>query len=84
MRDLLHGDPSGIADKGRVVHICRQGNGVVQMDASPVYNLHGLTPLDYPFGPAFYVEQDYFEGYLTVVRDFLRPDEDRSALQARL
>ena len=54
------------------------------MDASPVYNLHGLTPLDYPFGPAFYVEQDYFEGYLTVVRDFMRPDEDRSALQARL
>ena len=63
---LLDGaaDPTGIGDEGRVVHICRKGTGVVQLDASPIYDLHGLTPLEY-IGPAFYVEQDCVPLWLT-------------------
>lgn len=75
-------DPTGIGHEGLVVHVCRKGSGVVQLDESPIYNLSGLKPIEYL--SAFYVEQDYTEGFATVVKDYLRPDEDRSALRPRL
>ena len=54
---------------------------MVRLDPSPIYDLSGLAPLCYH--DAFYLEQDYTEGYATVVRDFLR-DENRAALKPRL
>jgi hypothetical protein len=74
-------DPSGLSEGHTQVHICRKGSGVVQFDASPVYDLSGLAPTKYH--GAFYLEQDYVEGFATVVHDFLR-DEDRAALKPRL
>ena len=53
-----------------VVHVCRAGDGVVQFDPSPVYDLSDFTPREY-YG-AYYVETDYTEGYGEVVHDFLR------------
>lgn len=53
------------------VHICRAGDGVIQCDPSPIYNLADFTPLEY-YG-AYYLEQDYTEGYGEVVHDFLNP-----------
>ena len=50
-------DPTGIGHEGLVVHVCRKGSGVVQLDESPIYNLSGLKPIEYL--SAFYVEQDY-------------------------
>ena len=52
------------------VHVCRAGEGVVQCDPQPVYDLSGLVPREY-LG-AHYVEMDYTEGYGTIVRDFLK------------
>ena len=52
------------------VHVVRAGDGVVQVDPSPVYDLSDFTPREY-YG-AFYVETDYTEGYGEVVHDFLR------------
>ena len=51
------------------VHICRAGEGVVQFDPSPVYNLSDFIPREY-YG-AYYTEQDYTEGYGEVLYDFL-------------
>ena len=53
------------------VHVCRAGDGVVQLDPSPIYNLADFTPREY-YG-AYYLEQDYTEGYGEVVHDFLNP-----------
>lgn len=53
------------------VHVCRAGDGVIQCDPSPIYNLADFTPREY-YG-AFYLEQDYTEGYGEVVHDFLNP-----------
>ena len=55
------------------VHVCRAGDGVVQFNPSPVYDLSDLAPLEY-YG-AHYVEMDFTEGYATVVHDFLRDQE---------
>jgi acetoacetate decarboxylase len=54
------------------VHVCRAGDGVVQFEPSPVYDLSAFTPREY-WG-AHYVEMDYTEGYARIVRDFLRPE----------
>ena len=75
-------DPTGIGHVGLTVHPCRKGTGVVQLDESPIYDLSVLKPVEYL--SAFYVEQDYVEGFATVIKDYLRPDEDRSALSPRL
>ena len=54
-------------------HVCRAGEGVVQFNPSPVYDLSDFTPLDY-YG-AHYVEMDFTERYGTIVHDFLRDQE---------
>jgi acetoacetate decarboxylase len=51
------------------VHIVRAGNGVVQFNPSPTYDLSDFTPREY-FG-AYYLEMDYTEGYGEIVKDFL-------------
>ena len=54
------------------VHVCRAGDGVVQFNPSPIYDLSDFTPREY-LG-AHYVEMDYTEGYAEIVRDFLHPE----------
>ncbi len=54
------------------VHICRAGEGVVQFNPMPTYDLSDFTPLEY-YG-AHYLEMDYTEGYAEIVHDFLRQD----------
>ena len=51
------------------IHVCRSGDGVVQFDPSPVYDLSGFSPLEYY--DSYYVEQDYTEGFGEIVHDFL-------------
>ena len=50
------------------VHVCRAGDGVIDLSPSPVYDLSGFKPREYH--GAHYVEMDYTEGYAEVVRDF--------------
>ncbi len=52
------------------VHVCRAGDGTVQFNPSPIYDLSGFTPQEY-FG-AHYVEMDYTEEYAEIVHDFLK------------
>ena len=52
------------------VHACRAGEGVVQFNPVPIYDLSDFTPLEY-YG-AYYTEVDMTEGYGEVVHDFLR------------
>lgn len=52
------------------VHVCRAGEGVVQFNPMPTYDLSDFTPLEY-YG-AHYLEMDYTEGYAEIVHDFLR------------
>jgi acetoacetate decarboxylase len=52
------------------VHVCRAGEGVVQFNPSPIYDLSDFTPREY-YG-AHYIEMDYTEGYAEIIRDFLR------------
>ena len=52
------------------VHVCRAGEGVVQFNPSPIYDLSDFTPQAY-YG-AHYVEMDYTEGYAEIVHDFMR------------
>jgi len=54
------------------VHQCRAGNGIVQFNPMPTYDLSDFTPLEY-YG-AHYLEMDYTEGYAEIVHDFLRED----------
>jgi len=56
-----------------VVHVCRAGDGVVEFQPSPIYDLFDFTPRQY-LG-AHYLEMDYTEGYGDIVRDFLREPE---------
>ena len=51
------------------VHICRAGEGVVQFNPMPIYDLSDFTPQEY-LG-AYYLEMDYTEGYAKIVHDFL-------------
>jgi acetoacetate decarboxylase len=51
------------------VHTCRAGDGVVQFNPSPIYDLSDFTPREY-YG-AHYLEMDYTEGYAEIVHDFL-------------
>jgi acetoacetate decarboxylase len=52
------------------VHACRAGDGVVQFDPSPIYDLSDFAPREY-YG-AHYLEMDYTEGYAEIARDFLK------------
>ena len=51
------------------VHVVRAGDGVVQFRPSPIYDLSDFTPREH-LG-AHYVEMDYTEGYVGIVKDFL-------------
>jgi acetoacetate decarboxylase len=53
----------------QVIHVCRSGDGVVQFNPSPIYDLSGFAPLEY-FG-AYYLEMDMTEGWGEIVKDFL-------------
>ena len=64
-------DPTKVTSD-TVVHECRAGDGVVQFNPSPIYDLSDFTPLEY-FG-AHYIEMDYTEGYGEIVHDFLKED----------
>ena len=52
------------------VHVCRAGDGVVQFNPSPIYDLSDFTPREYY--EAYYVEMDQTEGYAEIVHDFLQ------------
>jgi hypothetical protein len=54
------------------VHVCRSGDGVVQFNPAPIYDLSDFQPREY-LG-ANYLEMDYTEGYGEIVHDFLRKD----------
>lgn len=55
-----------------VVHVCRSGDGVVQFNPAPIYDLSDFQPREY-LG-ANYLEMDFTEGYGEIVHDFLRKD----------
>ena len=44
----------------------------MQFIPSPNYDLSGFTPLEY-YG-AYYIEQDFTEGYGEILHDFLKED----------
>ena len=52
------------------VHVCRAGEGVVQFNPSPIFDLSDFAPKEY-YG-AYYVEMDFTEGYAEIVHDFLQ------------
>ena len=52
------------------VHACRAGEGVVQFNPMPTYDLSDFTPLEY-YG-AYYTEMDYTEGYGKIIHDFMQ------------
>jgi acetoacetate decarboxylase len=52
------------------IHVCRAGDGVVQFNPSPIYDLSDFEPISYH--GAYYVETDFTEGYGTVLHDFLK------------
>ena len=54
------------------VHECRAGEGVVEFNSMPTYDLSAFVPREY-YG-AYYLEMDYTEGYGEIVHDFLRKD----------
>ena len=51
------------------VHVCRAGDGVVEFNPVPTFDLSAFEPLEY-LG-AYYLEMDFTEGYAEIVRDFL-------------
>lgn len=65
---LIDGAPAAM---DVTVHVCRAGDGVVQFEPTPVYDLSDFAPLDYR--GAWYLEMDYTEGFGQIVHDFLRP-----------
>lgn len=49
------------------VHVCRSGDGVVEFNPVPTFDLSDFKPLEY-YG-AYY--QEFTEGYAEIVHDFL-------------
>ena len=68
--DVLQLIDTAITTTDVEIHVCRSGDGVVQFEPSPIYDLTGLSPLEYM--GAHYLEMDYTEGYARIVHDFLR------------
>ena len=60
---------AGNATSDITVHVCRQGDGVVQFNPVPTYDLSDFTPREY-LG-AYYLEMDYTENYATIIHNFL-------------
>ena len=58
------------ASSGVTVHVCRKGDGALKFESVPTYDLSAFRPLEYL--AAYYVEQDYTEGYAEIVKDFLK------------
>ncbi len=54
------------------VHVCRSGEGIVQFNPSPIYDLCDFAPREY-YG-AYYLEMDHTDGYDEIVHDFLHQD----------
>jgi len=53
------------------INIIQSGNGVVEFNEMPIYDLSDFTPIEY-YG-AYYIETDFTENYGEVVHDFLNP-----------
>ena len=58
------------ANSDVTVHVCRKGDGAVHFEPVPTYDLSAFEPVEYC--GAYYVEQDYTEGYGEIVHDFLQ------------
>ncbi|GIS65115.1 MAG: hypothetical protein CM1200mP3_13630 [Chloroflexota bacterium] len=57
------------------IHVCRTGDGVVEFNSVPLFNLADFTPISY-YG-AYYMEMDFTENYGEIVHDFLsHPDQE--------
>ena len=67
--DLMQLIDTGATTSDVTVHTCRAGDGVVQFNPVPTYDLSEFTPLEY-LG-AYYLEMDYSENYAEIVHDFL-------------
>ena len=68
--DVMQIIDGAVAASEVVVHVCRAGDGVVQMNPVPTYDLSDFTPREY-LG-AHYLEMDYTEGYAEIIKDLLR------------
>ena len=68
--DVMQLIDGSMAAVDTTVHVCRAGDGVVEFHPSPVYDLSDFAPVEYH--GAYYVEADFTEGYVEIVRDFLR------------
>lgn len=68
--DVLQLVDAASATSDVTIHVACRGDGGVQCDPSPVYDLSRIVPREY-LG-AFYAEMDYTEGYAEIVHDFLR------------
>lgn len=76
LKQLVDGTPA-VTDAQ--VHVMLAGRGRVDFHPSPFSDLTGLTPRAY--GPAYYVETSYVEGYGRIALDYLteRAERDPSA-----
>jgi acetoacetate decarboxylase len=66
LKQLVDGTP---ATTDFEVHLALAGRGTVEFHASPFSDLIGLRPRSY--GPAFYLETSYAEGYGRIALDYL-------------
>ena len=64
-------DSAGAAGNVQV-HRAFRGRGTVQFEPSPFGDFTGITPLEY--GPAYFFESSYNEGFGRIVLDYLAPD----------
>jgi acetoacetate decarboxylase len=64
---------AGPATTDLAVHLALLGRGTVAFHASPFSDLTALRPLSY--GPAYYLEASYSEGYGRIALDYLAEDE---------
>lgn len=60
---------AGDAISAIVVHVCQTGDSGVQFNPIPTCDLSDFTPRKY-YG-AYYLETDYTENYVVIIRDFL-------------
>jgi len=61
-------DGSNVVSDSKV-HVCRAGDGVVEFNPVPTFDLSDFKPLEY-YG-AYYQELEFTEGYAEIVHDFL-------------
>ena len=77
IKQLVDGTP---ATTDLQVHVALAGRGRVEFHPSPFSDLTGLAPRSY--GPAFYLETSYVEGYGRIALDYLAEAAARGAAGA--